>query len=113
MSVRGKGRQATSRVFSLTPTEPEDDILLVESMILTYSTWVRVLFDTSATHSFISASCVNALGLKMKIVENLLPIESPMGMNSKVDRICKRCVITLVNRALIDCHRCRIILSTR
>ncbi|RVW68549.1 Retrovirus-related Pol polyprotein from transposon 17.6 [Vitis vinifera] len=70
------------------------------------------------------------------MVENLLLIESPMGTNSRVDRICKRCVITLadralnvdlrildmtgydvilgmdwltVYRALIDCHRCRII----
>ncbi|WJZ92455.1 hypothetical protein VitviT2T_011446 [Vitis vinifera] len=69
-------------------------------MILVYSTWVRVLFDTGATHSFISASCANALGLKIERVENLLLIESPMGTNSKVDRICKRCVITLADRAL-------------
>ncbi|RVW60606.1 Retrovirus-related Pol polyprotein from transposon 17.6 [Vitis vinifera] len=69
-------------------------------------------------------------------VENLLLIESPMGTNSRVDRICKGCVITLADRALnvdlrildmtgydvilgmdwlavyravIDCHRRRII----
>ncbi|RVX01265.1 Transposon Ty3-I Gag-Pol polyprotein [Vitis vinifera] len=33
-------------------------------------------------------------------VENLLLIESPMGTNSRVDRICKGCVITLADRAL-------------
>ncbi|RVX13480.1 Retrovirus-related Pol polyprotein from transposon 17.6 [Vitis vinifera] len=32
--------------------------------------------------------------------ENLLLIESPMGTNSRVDRICKGCVITLADRAL-------------
>ncbi|RVX02391.1 RNA-directed DNA polymerase-like [Vitis vinifera] len=69
-------------------------------MILVYSTWVRVLFDTGATHSFISASCANALGLKSERVENLLLIESPMGTYSRVDRICKGCVITLADRAL-------------
>ncbi|KAL6349618.1 hypothetical protein AAG906_035779 [Vitis piasezkii] len=69
-------------------------------------------------------------------VENLLLIESPIGTNSRVDRICKGCVITLadralnvdlrildmngydvilgmdwlmVYRALIDCHRHRVI----
>ncbi|KAL6316893.1 hypothetical protein AAG906_023548 [Vitis piasezkii] len=98
-NARGRGRQA-GRVFALTPTEPDEDALLVEGMILVYSTWVRVLFDTGATHSFISASCANALGLKIERVENLLLIESPMGTNSRVDRICKGCVITLADRAL-------------
>ena len=129
-------RQTVGRVFALTPTKPKEDALLVEGMILIYSTWVCVLFDTSATHSFISASCANALGLKTEMVENMLLIESPMGTNSRVDRICKGCVITLVDRALkvdlrildmtgydvilgmdwltvyrvlIDCHRRRII----
>ena len=84
----------------MTPTKLDDDALLVEGMILVYSTWVCVLFDTGTTYSFISASCANALGLKTESVENLLLIESPMGTNSRVDRICKGCVITLVDRAL-------------
>ncbi|KAL6329093.1 hypothetical protein AAG906_007442 [Vitis piasezkii] len=70
-NARSRGRQSARRVFALTPTEPEEDALLVEGMILVYSTWVRVLFDTGATHSFISASCANALGLKTERVENL------------------------------------------
>ena len=69
-------------------------------MILIYSTWVCVLFDTGAIHSFIYASYANALGLKMEMVENLLLTESPMGTNSRVDRICKGYVITLADKAL-------------
>ena len=131
-TARGRGRQTVGRVFALTPIEPEEGALLVEDIILVYSTWVRVLFDTGATHSFISTSYANALGLKLERVENLLLIESPMGTNFRVDRICKGCVITLadvdlmildmigydvilemdwltVYRALVDCHRRRII----
>ncbi|KAL6319798.1 hypothetical protein AAG906_036860 [Vitis piasezkii] len=89
LNARGRGRQAIGRVFALTPIKPEKDALLVEGMILVYSTWVRVFF--------IRAS---ALGLKMERVENLLLIESPMGKNSRVDRICKGCVMTLADRAL-------------
>ena len=69
-------------------------------MISIYSTWVHVLFDTGATQSFIYASCANALRLKTEMVENLLLIELSMGMNSRVDKICKRCVITLADKAL-------------
>ena len=58
------------------------------------------MFDTGATHSFISASCANASRLKKEMVENLLLIESLMGTNSKIDRICKGCVINLADRAL-------------
>ena len=65
-SARGRGRQVIGRVFALTPTEAEDD-----TMILVYNTWVCVLFDIGATHSFIFASYANALGLKTERVENL------------------------------------------
>ena len=99
-NARGRRRQAIGRVFALTPTKPEEDALLVEGMNLVYSTWVRVFFYTGVTHSFISASCASALGLKTERVENLLLIESLMGKNSRVDRICKGCVITLADRAL-------------
>ncbi|KAJ9689262.1 hypothetical protein PVL29_014772 [Vitis rotundifolia] len=121
-SARGKGKQVAGRVVTLTLIEPEDDTFLVEDMILVYNNWASALFDTGATHYFISASCANALGLKTEMVENLLLIESPMGTNFRVDRICKGCIITLANRArkvdlrildmtrvLVDCHRCKII----
>ena len=62
LNARSRGRQVVGRVFALTPTELEEDAFLVEAMILVYSTWVRVLFDTGTTHSFISASYANAWG---------------------------------------------------
>ena len=65
-STRGRGRLAIGRVFTLTPTKPKNDALLVEGMILAYSTWVYVLFDIDTTPSFIFASCANALRLKWK-----------------------------------------------
>ncbi|RVW81235.1 Transposon Ty3-G Gag-Pol polyprotein [Vitis vinifera] len=71
-NARGRGRQTAGRVFALTPTESEEDALLVE-------------------------------GLKSERVENLLLIESPMGTNSKLIEYAR------VYRAIIDCHRRRII----
>ena len=49
---------------------------------------------------FIFASCADSLGLKAEIVEKSLLIESLVGMNSRVDKICKECMITLPDRAL-------------
>ncbi|RVW36880.1 Retrovirus-related Pol polyprotein from transposon 17.6 [Vitis vinifera] len=100
LTTRCRNYPQQCKVFALTPIEPEEDDILVEGMISVYSTWVHVLFDTGATQSFIYASCANALRLKTEMVENLLLIELSMGMNSRVDKICKRCVITLVGRAL-------------
>ena len=71
----------------------------MEGMIFVYSTWVRVLFDFGAT-PFISTSYADSLGLKVEIVETSLLIKFPMGMNYRVDKICKECVITLADRAL-------------
>ena len=94
------------------------------------------MFDTGATHYFIFTSCAYVLGFKTEMIEKLLYIKSPMGMNSRVYKICKGCVITLANKKLhvdlrvldmirydvilgmdalavykifIDCHHCRII----
>ena len=58
-----------------------------------YLTLVLLIF-------FISASCVDSLGLKVERAENSLLIKSLMGMNSSVDKICKKCVITLTVRAI-------------
>ena len=76
-NAKGRGRQTARRVFALTLTEPDEDALLVECMILVYSTWVHVLFKTGATHYFISASYANALGLKIEMVE--IPYRVPYG----------------------------------
>ena len=31
--------------------------------------WAKILFDSGASHSFIVASCVNALGLEVETLE--------------------------------------------
>ena len=51
--------------------------------------WERVLFDSSASHSFIAASCVEALGLEVKTLENPLYMNSPLGTRVTVDHICR------------------------
>ena len=50
--------------------------------------WVRVLFDSSASHSFITASCVKDLVLEVETLEDPLHVSYPLGTRVNVDQIC-------------------------
>ena len=96
--------------------------------------WARVLFDSSASHSFIVASCVEDLGLEVETLEKPLHVSSPLGARVSVDQICQGCELEIsgilltmdlkvmdmsefdvilgmdwltAHRVVIDCHRRR------
>ncbi|XP_047173885.1 uncharacterized protein LOC124841626 [Vigna umbellata] len=61
---RGGGReQAVGRVYAITNAEAASSSNLIVSTCLLYGISCYVLFDSGATHSFISKACVEKLGL--------------------------------------------------
>ena len=64
-------------------------------MFLNSRLWARVLFDSGASHSFIDASCVNVLGLKVESLENTLHVSSPLGVRVWIDQICRNCELEI------------------
>ena len=64
-------------------------------MFLLSRLWARVLFDSGASHSFITASCVNVLGLKLESLENPLHVNSPLGIGVRIDQICRDCELEI------------------
>ena len=64
-------------------------------MLLLSRLWARVLFDSGASHSFITASCVKELGLEVKSLENPLHVSSPLGTRVSVDMICQDCELEI------------------
>ncbi|XP_024018923.1 uncharacterized protein LOC112090879 [Morus notabilis] len=111
---------------------------VVEHMILISHSFARVLFDTGATHSFISTSFVKVLGLKPEDLETSMFMNSPLGC-VEMTSICQSCVITIGSEklraelnvlpmnlfdvvlgmnwlsryeAIVDCHRMRFTLTT-
>ena len=87
---RGQGSQpGTSRaqgsVYAITPQTELADQSVIQGIFLLFCLWARVLFDSSASHSFIVASCVNDLGLKVETLEKLLQMSSPLGARVRVD----------------------------
>ena len=65
-------------------------------MFLLSRLWARVLFDYGASHSFITASCVNVLGLKVESLGKPLHVSSPLGIKVRVDKICRDCELKIL-----------------
>ena len=64
-------------------------------MFLLSHLWARILFDSSTSHSFIVASCVRELGLKVETLENPLHVSSPLRTRVSVDLICRGCELVI------------------
>ena len=57
--------------------------------------WARVLFDSGASHSFITTSCVRELGLEVEALEKPLYVSSPLETRVGVDLICRGCELEI------------------
>ena len=64
-------------------------------MFLLSRLWARILFVSSASHSFITASCVRELGLEVKTLEKPLYVSSSLGTRVSVDMICRGCELEI------------------
>ena len=97
---RGQGPQAGTSgtqgcVYTVTPQTESTDPSVIRGMFLLSRLWVRVLFDSCASHSFIAASCVNVLGLKVESLEKPLHVSSPLGVRVRIDQICRDCELEI------------------
>ena len=54
-----------------------------------------MLFDSSASHSFIVASVVIELGLEVETLEEPLYVSSPLGIRVRIGMICRGCGLML------------------
>ena len=93
---RGQGPQVETlgtqgRVYTVTPQTEPTDPSVIQGMFLLSRLWARVLFDFGASHSFIAASCVNVLGLKVESLEKPLHVSTPLGVRVRIDQICRNC----------------------
>ena len=57
--------------------------------------WERIFFYSSASHSFIAASCVRELSLEVETLEKLLYVSFPLGTRVSVDLICRGCELEI------------------
>ena len=97
---RGRGPQAGTsgvqgRVYAITPQAELADQPAIQGMFLLSRLWARVLFDSGASHSFITASVVIELGLEVKTLEEPLYVSSPLGIRARIEMICQGCELEI------------------
>ena len=71
------------------------DKSVIQGTFKIFLLWAKVLFDYGASHSFISTSCVEALGLEVKTLENPMYVNSPLRTRVSVDQICWDCELEI------------------
>ena len=64
-------------------------------MFLLSRLWAKILFDSSALHSFVVASSVEVLGLEVETLEESLHVSSPLGTRMRIDQICRDCELEI------------------
>ena len=102
---RGRGSQAGTlgvqgRVYAITPPVESADQLFIQGTFLLSRLRARVLFDSGASHSFITASVVIELGLEVEALKEPLYVSSPLGIWARIWMICCGCELE-ISRSLL------------
>ncbi|XP_047150828.1 uncharacterized protein LOC124822807 [Vigna umbellata] len=87
----GAGPQATGRVYALTGVEAVNSSTLIVGYCLLFGMSCVVLFDSGATHSFVSEAYVERLGLVVGKVQCDLVVSTPASGLVKTSTVCSRC----------------------
>ena len=97
---RGQGVQVETsgnqgRVYPVTPQNEAANQSVIQGTILLFRLWARVLFDSSASHSFIVVSCVRVLGLEVETLDEPMHVISRLGTKVRIDWICRGCELEI------------------
>ncbi|XP_052728435.1 uncharacterized protein LOC128195239 [Vigna angularis] len=95
---RGGRAQAVGRVYAITGAEAAGSGTLVISTCLVYGKSCCVLFDSGATHSFISKACVGKLGLEVSEMQFDLVVSTPATREVRTSTMCVQCPIEVEER---------------
>ncbi|XP_028088483.1 uncharacterized protein LOC114289046 [Camellia sinensis] len=125
-------------MYALQGEEDVDNPSVIQCMLILMNSWVKVLFDSGASHSFISTACVTSLGLEPETLEIAISVALPLGGQTRVNLVCKSCELEIsgsylicdlrvmdmsdfdvilgmdwlsVHRAIIDCY-CKIVTAS-
>jgi len=94
----GDRPRAPGRVFALTTIEAKQSGNLLQFLCLLCDHEVVVLFDSGATHSFVSNECVRRLGLTMRELGCELLVATPASGEVSTTSMCVGCPMEVAGR---------------
>ena len=86
---------ASGRVYAAVPRDHGAGGAVMEGIFLVNLLPARILFDSGASHSFISRAFMLLLHLTPAVLEDPLSVATPLGDFCLLDRICRRCIVSL------------------
>nr|KYP33123.1 Gag polyprotein [Cajanus cajan] len=87
--------RATGRVFALSGAKATQFEDLIQGMCFINGTPLIVLYDSGATHSFISHACVSKLKLPVSSLSFELIVETPTGGSVSTSYVCLKCPLSI------------------
>ena len=57
--------------------------------------WVKILFDSGASYSFMVASNVDVSSLEVETLDEQLYVSSPLGTRVRIDQISRDCELVI------------------
>ncbi|XP_035540224.1 uncharacterized protein LOC118344210 [Juglans regia] len=100
---QGNNQQRTvpARVFALTPGEAENKDDVITRIILLFLNKTTILFDSGATHSFISMDYVKLCPIDADEMDYNLRVSTPTGDIVTCDKIILKCPITISGKEML------------
>ena len=92
-----KPKKAACKVFALNAEEVEQRDNFIWGVCFINSTHLIAIIDTGATHSFISASCVERLNLVVTPLSQGTVIDTPASVSVATSLVCAKCPVNFGN----------------
>ena len=94
-TVQQQQQPVPGRVYAVIPRDHGASGAVVEGTFFVNSYPAKILFDSGASHSFISHSFMLSLHLLPEYLAVPLSVATPLGDASTLDLICRSCVVSL------------------
>jgi len=95
---RGNRPQATGRVYAMTGAGAAGSGNLVMGRCMIAGESLYVLYDSGATHSFVSIDCVERLGLPVRELQSKLTVSTPASGLVRTSSLCARLPVEVEGR---------------